>query len=809
MAGWIDQFLRDFRFGGRYLAKGRMFAAVTIGSLALGIGGSTAMYSVVYGVVLHPFIYKDVGRLMSVGMIEADGRSNGSYYAIDSFLDIAENNRIFSGIVASTWSDVTWMNGHEPRRIRGNHCTMNTFDVMGVPSLIGRTTIAADAEPGAQPVAILGYKFWQHEFNGDPSVVGRQLILNGKVRAVIGIMPGRFMWRGADVYLPDVFHRGQNVEGEPEVHLLGRLKPGFTRTQAEAALTGVLREIRRRIPNAPPGAWRVRLRSFEETFPSGITDALWILFGAVGVLLLIACLNVSNLLLSRLLVRQKEISIRASLGATRGSLIRQLLAESLVIAIGGGLLGVAVAEGALLGILAMVPPDTIPDEAQIALNAPVLAFALAVSLGAALIAGLAPALQFSAGDIISGLKEAGRSVSSSVRQRGLRAALVVFEVALSVMLLVGASLMIRTLISIGSADLGIRRGRILTMRIPFSGLRYPMPERRNAFLSAVLEKIAAAPGVIAVGLNTGLAPIGNWTMPVRVAGHERDARPVVVHQTNENYAGALGLTVIQGRFLYSGDVNGRLHNAVVNQAFTRRYLFAENALGSMASLPRLRTPPANLTDDSFRIVGILKDAVNRIPTHETIPEIYIPYTLAGMADRIYVASLTRPEALGPTVRDQVYAVDGGQPVTDVRTLDARLDDYVYAGPRFNLLLFAVFAALGLSLALLGVYGVVATAVAQRTREIGIRLALGAGIGQVIRMLIAFGARLLTLGVLAGLIGSALSVRTLKALVRNISTFDPVSFAAVSALLFAAGLLASFWPARRAARIDPANTLREE
>jgi putative ABC transport system permease protein len=317
------------------------------------------------------------------------------------------------------------------------------------------------------------------------------------------------------------------------------------------------------------------------------------------------------------------------------------------------------------------------------------------------------------------------------------------------------------------------------------------------------------PGVAAVGVNTGLAPIGNWTMPVRIAGQGQDARPAIVTQTNQNYAGAAGLTVVQGRFLNGSDVNARLHNAAVNQAFARRYFSGRSALGNIVSLPRLKTAPANLEDDSFRIVGVLKDAVNRVPTHETIPEVYIPYTLAGMADRIYVAGPPRPEALDRAVRDKVYAVDGGQPVTDVRTLDAMLDDYVYAGPRFNLLLFTVFAALGLGLALLGVYGVVATAVAQRTREIGIRLALGAGIGQVIRMLIAFGARLLTLGVLAGLIGAALSVRTLKGLVRNISTFDPVSFAAVSTLLLAAGLLASFWPARKAARIDPAHALREE
>ncbi len=278
---------------------------------------------------------------------------------------------------------------------------------------------------------------------------------------------------------------------------------------------------------------------------------------------------------------------------------------------------------------------------------------------------------------------------------------------------------------------------------------------------------------------------------------------------NQGYANALGFSVLQGRFLNSADVQGRLHNAVVNQAFIRRYFADRPGLGSTVELPRLRAAPVNLADDSFQIAGVIKDAMNRIPTRETIPEIYIPYTLAGMADRIYVASATRPEALERAVRERVYAVDSVQPVTDVRSLDMMLDDYVYAEPRFNLLLLSVFAGLGLALALLGVYGVVSNAVAQRRREIGIRLALGATTGQVTRMALASGAGLLAIGIAVGLVGAGFSVQVLKGLVRNIPATDPGSFAAVIVVLFGAGLLASFWPARRAARIDPANTLREE
>lgn len=813
ISAWLGHFFRDMRFSARGLTKSPGFAAVTAGSLALGIGGSTAMYSVIYGVILNPFAYRDVDRLMSVYVQDSQGRSNGSYYNIDQFVDIAQRNNVFSGVIASTWSDVTMTHDGtgpgDPQRLRGNHCTMNTFDVMGVPPLIGRTTTREDAAPGAVPVVVLGYKFWQRQFGGDPGVVGRKLTLNGKVRPVIGVMPRRFMWRGADVYLPDVFRHGADVEGEHEVHLLGRLKPGVTVAEAIAGLQPIIEDLRRRNPSDFPEKWRIRLRTFKETFPSGITEALWILFGAVGLLLLISCVNVSSLLLSHMAARQKEIAVRSAVGASRSRLVGQFLSETLVLALCGGALGVLAAYGALHGIIAMVPPDTIPDEAEITLNAPVLWFTLGISVLAALLVGIAPALQFSRRDIVSSLKEAGRSMSGGTSQHLLRNGLVVGEVALSLILLVGASLMIRTLVSIQSADLGIHRGSILTLRIPFSADRYPTAQRRNAFLLDVARRINGVPGVEATGINAGLAPVYNWTFPVEIPGVRPDNRPVILQQVNQDYARALGLALIHGRFLNDEDVGAKVHHAAVNQSFVRRYLTGRDALGAIVHLPRLRRAPANLEDDSFEITGIVRDTVNRISTRETLPEIYIPFTVLGLADRLYVLAAVRPESLDRAVREQIYAADRGQPVTDVRTLENMLDDYVYARPRFNLLLFGVFAGLGLALALLGVHGVMANAVSQRTREIGIRFALGARYRQVIGMVLRSAAQLLAIGIIAGVIGSIASARVLSGLVQNVSTIDVYSLAAVIALLFATGLLASFWPARRAARVDPVTALREE
>ncbi len=765
------------------------------------------MYSVVHAVILDPFPYRDPHRLFSVS-VRGDRGGNGGYYSIDDFLEITERSQVFDGVVASTLSDVTWTGDGEPRRLRGNHCTMNTFDVMGVPPLIGRATAPSDALDGAEPVTVLGYKFWQRQFGGGPAVLGRKLRLNDKVRTVIGVMPLRFMWRGADVYLPDTFHRGQTVEGERDVHLLGRLKSGVTRPRAEADLLPILNDLQSRHPDTFPKSWKLQLRDFGETFPSGIQDALWILFGAVGLLLLIACVNVSNLLLSRAAWRRREIAVRASVGAGRGRLVRQLLAESLALAAGGGALGILVAWAGLRGIIAMVPPNTIPDEAEITLNFPVLLFTLAVSSLAALLFGLAPALHLAGGDLMTPLREAGRGSSGSRAQRAVRAALVVGEVALSLMLLVGASLMIRTLMSVQGTNPGFHPERVLTMRIPFSEQRYPDAARRNVFLEEALRRIAAVPGVAAAGIDSGLPLIYGWNFPVTADGNPPvDSQRVLIHQTNDSYAQAMGLAQAQGRFLTAQDVHAAVHSAVVNQMFVRRYFPGGEAIGRVVRVPRLRQPPFRLADDSFQIAGVVADTVNRAPTHETVPEMYIPYTIFGRADRILVLANGRPEALQVAVKAQVYALDAVQPLMEEQTLEKVLAQNAYSRPRFNLLLFAVFAVLGLALALLGIYGVISHAVAQQTREIGIRIALGATVREVVGMVMRMGATLLAIGIAVGLAASLLSVKLLSGLVQ-VSTFDPYSFAAVAVLLFAAGLFASFWPARRAARVDPVTALRE-
>jgi len=805
------QLVQDLRFGIRGFGRSPGFTAVAVLSLSLGIMAATAMYSVIYGVVLDPFPYRDVDSLMSVKVWSPDQRGFRLGYTTDQFLEIAERNSIFGGVIASTISDVVWTSQGSPQRLRGNVGSMNTFDVMGVPPLIGRTPTRADSAPGAPAVAVLGYKFWQRQFGGDSGVLGRQMVLNGVARTIIGVMPKRFMWRGADVYVPVVFRRGEVLEGVRFVHLLGRLKPGVSAAQAEADLRPIIADLKQREPAAFPEKWRVGLLSFKETFPSGIRETLWILFGAVGLLLLIACANVSNLLLSRATARQREMALRASLGASRGRLVRQLLTESLLLSAVAGILGVGLAYAALRAILAIVPPNSIPDESEVAINRAVLGFALAVSFLTTLLFGLAPALHASAADLAAALKESGRGVGASLRQSLVRNGMVVAEVALSLMLLVGASLMIRTLFAIQNVDLGIRTDHVLTLRVPLSDKRYRDARRRAQFFQDLLPRVASLPGVEAAAVNAGMHPFfGGIQTPVEVAGAaQSDKRPVTIHQVSRDYTKVFGIALVEGRIVTENEVAAGDHLAVVNQSFVRRYVANGDPLGRVVRVPRLRIAPFGLPDDAFQIVGVVKDAVNRGLTNDIVPELYIPHTLTGSADHLAVLTGPEPATLAKAVAGRIYALDRDQPVTEVRTLSSLLNDWELAGPRFNLVLFTIFAGLGLTLALVGVYGVISNAVAQQTHEIGVRIALGAGFSSIAGMVLARGLKLVAAGIVLGLIGSLLTARLLRQEIFHISPFDPISFAAVSLLLLAAGLEACFWPARRAAKVDPVTALRYE
>jgi putative ABC transport system permease protein len=809
MLNWIEQSWRDVRFGVRGLARTRGFTALAVVSLALGIMATTTIYSVLHAVVLDPFPYKDVDSLMSVRVSSPAQRGFRTGYSVDQFLEIAERTRIFDGVIASTISDVLWTGDGDPQRLRGNHGTFNTFEVMGVPPLLGRTPDANDARPDAEPVVVLGYRFWQRQFGGDPGVLGRRLRLNDNVRTVIGVMPKRFMWRGADVYLPITLERGRIIEGVENVHLLGRLKPGVTAAAAEADLGPIIADLKSREPRQFPDQWRVGLLPFTETFPSAITRDIWVLLGAVGLLLLIACANVSNLLLSRASARQHEMVVRVALGASRRRLVRQLLTESLMLALAAGTIGAAAAYAGLPALLALVPPGRIPDESEITLNAPVLVFVLLLSAATSVICGLAPALHTSGRDLARSMREAGRGLAGNTRQAIVRKTLVVAEVALSLMLLAGSSVLLRTFIAMERVDLGIPSEQLLTMRVPLPAQHYPDAGRRITFFQALLPRVRALPGVVAVGLNSGLHPLGNMRTAAEVRGEPANTDPVLVHHINADYTNALGIRLAAGRMFTDADVQSAQPVALVNDRFVRARLNGRPPLGQVVTIRRLKEPPFNVDNDSFQIVGVVHDKLNAGLIDPIVPEVYIPFTAAGISSVLAVRTHGDPAGVTRAVVSQVYAVDKGQPVTGVMTLDRVLKDNQYATPRFNLILLSIFASFGLVLAVVGVYGVMSSAVAQERQEIGVRMALGADGGAIARMIIARGSRLLIAGTIVGLAGSVAAGRWLAGEVWRIAAVDPVAFGGVSLLLLVVGLQACYWPARRAARTDPLIALRQE
>jgi putative ABC transport system permease protein len=808
MMNWLGQFRRDLQFGVRGLVRTPGFSVLAILSLALGIMATTAIYSVLHAVVLNPFPYKDVDNLMSVRVTSPTMGGSRTGYSVDQFLEISERNTIFEGVIASTISDVLWIGDGEPQRLRGNYGTFNTFDVMGVPPLIGRTPTANDARPGAEPVVVLGYRFWQRQFNGDSGVLGRQLRLNDIARTVIGVMPKRFMWRGADVYLPIALQRGQLVEGVRNVHLLGRLEAGVSEAKAEADLSPIIADLRQREPAQFPEKWRVGLLPFKQTFPSAITRDIWVLLGAVALLLLIACANVSNLLLSRAAARQREMTVRVALGASRRRLIRQLLTESLILALTAGVLGTALAYAGLPALLALVPPDTIPDESEILLNMPVLVFALLVSAAASVICGLVPALHASGRDLAISMREASRGLAGTSRQALLRKSLVIVEVALSLVLLAGSSVLLRTFVAMERTQFAANPEEILMMRVPLAPQRYPDAARRNAFFRELLPRLRAVPGVTAVGLNSGMHPLGTMWTPAEVIGEPPVNDPVQVHNINPDYINALGIRLASGRLFTDSDIEAAQPVALVNERFVNMRLNNRPPLGQVVKLWRLKDPPFNVKNHSFQIVGVVHDTLNAGIADPIMPEVYLPFTIVGVAGMLAVRAQGDPTALTRTLTSQVYALDQQQPVTGVQTLERILRDNEYATPRFNLVLLSIFAAVGLALAVVGVYGVMSTAVAQERQEIGVRLALGADPGSIARMVLARGSRLLLAGTILGLIGSFAVAKWLAGEVWRVGGFDPLAFGAVALLLFAVGLQACYWPARRAARTDPLIAIRE-
>jgi putative ABC transport system permease protein len=799
---------QDLRYGFRGLRANPGFSLLAIATLALGIGAATTMFSVVKNVLLSPFPYKDADRIAAFAIHNLDNPHPGGRQGLQpaEFLEYRRQNHVFSEDIGGGNWDVLWTTPEGTEQFDGGYLTPNTFQFLGVPAQLGRILTPEDGRPGAAPVFVMSYKLWVRRFHLDPSILGRTFILNGKPTTLVGIMPKRFTKRGAELWQSAEL----DIADDRWFQFQARLKPGVTLKQVEADLLPIAQRWAKDHPKDYPKRFSIQASSYVDSIVGSFKKTLLTLGAAVALLLLIACANVANMLLARSTARDREMAIRSAMGASRWRVARQLLVESLLLGVGGAAAGAALAYGGIKTLVAFIPTEAIPNEAEIALDTQVLLFSLGLALLTPLLFGLAPAWQLARRDLVEPLKDSGRGVSGGFRRARLRNTLVVVELALSLVLLTGAGLMIRTFAALTEQDLGFNPGNILVARLPFPRGQYTTAAEKQHFFSQLLPRVKTIPGVVDVTTISSLPPYGGIHTPIEVPGKVHNEQWIAIYQlVSEGYLRTMGTSLVRGRFLEEGDVLGARKMAVVNQTAVAKYFAKEDPVGRQINFERLgrgaNSPPA-----SFEIVGVFKDMKNQDVNQPVIPEILIPYTVTGDWERgIMVRTARNPLALLRPVQREIWAVDRNVATTMTRPLEDFLADYTFAQPRFVLLVLGVFAALGLLLVAAGVYSVLAYTVSRQTREIGIRMALGAGRGDVVRMVLRMGLWLIAVGLAIGLGASLLVNRVLASELSGVTPRDPVTFAAVSLVLVMVGAAACWFPARRATKVDPVEALRFE
>jgi putative ABC transport system permease protein len=812
----METLRQDIRYAARTLWKSRGFAIVAMATLALGIGASTAIFSVIDNVLMEPFPYTDANRLMSLQIHDTELNEPGGRggYSGPEFLDYVEQNHVFDRVIANDGEDILYNSGQGTERFSGSVVTPGTFEFLGMPSLVGRVMQPADYEPGAPPVFVLRYKTWVNQLSGDPSILNKSFILNGTPRTLIGIMPPRFGWGDADLWIPEKpDHAAKSGErGFPRYYfLLGHLKPGVSVREAVADFTVIANRLSTVYPKDYPKHFSVEMQSLTDLVVGKFRTTLYIVLAAVGLLLLIGCGNVANLLLARATGREKEFAIRAALGASRWRLVRQLLVESLILAFGGASLGALLAWGGLKSLVAVIPADIIPAESVIRLNAPVLAFTLAVAVMTALIFGLVPALQAARRDLNDPLRDSGKGVSGGTGHGRFRDAVVVLEVALSLTLLVAAGLLMRSFVALREVHLGLQPDHILVARLPLPTDRYKTAEQMTSFFRPLLVRLKALPGIVAVTETSTLPPYGGIGSDIEIPGKTHTEKWNAMFQLcSEGYFPVLRIEFKDGRPFTEAEVNGARKLAVVNQTFVHKYLGNDNPIGQRVRLAELETFPDPLHDPWFEIIGVVADVKNRGLQDPIQPEVWVPYTVTGSAARgVLVRTSQEPMSMMNAVRQEIWATDRGVALTMTGTLESYISSFSYAGPRFGFLLMSIFGGIGLILVTIGVYSVLAYTTARRTHEIGIRMALGAESGDVLGLVVKMGLRLVALGVVIGLIASLLVARVIATQLWGVSAYDPMTLGGVTFLLLVTGLIACWIPARRASRVDPLVALRYE
>ena len=804
--------VHNLRFGFRLLAKNLGFTSVALLALTLGIGANTAIFSVVYATLLAPMPYPNPDQLVMVWS-KINGNNNG--VSAGDFLDWKNQNKLFQNMIAWTGGSFSLASGGQPEQIRARIVSPGSFDMIGEPLKLGRDFLPEEGQVGRDHVVVMTHKLWVERFGSDPKIIGQNIRMNGETYTVVGVLaagqPDRLESR---LFVPLAFKPDQINHDFHWLLVMGRLKPGVTLQQANADMDSVTRHIAEIYPVSNKG-WGASVEQLQNDFISPeLIKNIWLLMGAVAFILLIACVNVANLLLARGTVRQKEIAVRASLGATRRQLFAQFLTESLALSAIGGVLGIGLAWAMLRVIVVMMPPFTLPSEADVRLNLPVLFFTLAASLLSGILFGCAPAFQTARMNLSDTLKEGGRSASSAGRH-GLRRGLVVVEFALALTLLAGAGLVIHSFWKLSRVDLGFRQDHILTFGLPVPNDRFSKPEQINAFYRQLLAKIGALPGISSISVSTGMPLQGtNFGMPFSIVGQpagDLSSRPGAgFTMVTPEYFRTFGISISKGRVFTSQDLAGSVPVAIVNDAFVKKYLSSLDPLKQRLSIEQLIPGQTKLGPAlEWQIVGVYHNVHNGGIRGDGFPEVNVPFSQSPWPQAaIAVRTAGDPTSMTKSIAAVVLSIDPDLPLDQVKTMEQIVDESL-SGDRFGTVLFGSFAAVALLLAAIGIYGVMSFAVAQRTHEIGLRIALGASPAQVLRLVLREGILLALGGLLLGLGGAYFAGRLMKSLLYQVNAMDPTAVSAVTAVLLLSALLACYIPARRATQVDPMVALRDE
>ena len=809
----MDTFLRDIKYSLRRLQKSPGFTLVVVLTLALGIGANTAIFSVVNAVLLRPLPYREPERLVTIFHWYRGPNELEASVSAPNFREYRDKARSFEAVAVETGFAANLTGTGDPERIPASRVSGQFFKALGVQPQVGRTLLPDEDEPGKNQVVVISDGLWRRVFGADPRIVGKKIQLNARDFEVVGVMPPGFRGffaRQSDVWTPLALQPAAFEQwGSEFLNVTARLKPGVTVEQAQAEMRAFAEQLKRERPDQWPDTWTLKITSFDQLATGKIRPALLVLLGAVGFVLLIACANVANLLLARAAARMKEIAIRSALGADRARLVRQLLTESVHLALAGAVVGLALAYWTVKAIVTLTP--NIPRADEIGVDPAVMLFTLLVAVFTGLLFGMAPALQTSRADLQSTLREGGRTGAAELTGRGLRRALVVAETALALTLLVGAGLLIKSVARLQGVDPGFNPDRLLTFSLSLPAAKYRSDTAQIQYYDRVLSEVAAVPGVRGVAATSVLPFGGGWTTSTfTLEGHEAtenepnpwgDMRII-----NADYFRTMGVQVVEGRGFAEADGPGTLPVAIVDEEFVRRYSQGRSAVGRRISF---RSVPGDTVPEWRTIVGVVRHTMHEGLDAEPRLQWYLPYRQFGRPSlTLAVRTAGEPLALTRAVREAVRSVDRDMPLADVKAMEDRLEESL-GQRRLSMFLLGGYAAVALLLASVGLYGVMSYSVTQRQREIGVRMALGARRGTVLGLVLRQGMGLVVVGVALGLVAAFALSRLLTSQLYSVEPTDPATFALVALVLSGVAFVALLLPALRATRVDPAVVLREE